>query len=466
MVNPDGELDQPRNKILDQLREIQTKASTVVQQLKNLPHEEEQRVTLYAQERIAKLHTLSSLDEPTRVRIEPTVSAAAREAHISEGRMTAIREFRAEHPWIRRFSNILIVITVGWLLLVWAVSAPLVSLTPDDQADAVFLAGAVFCAIILPFRRIIERPKGRYTSAKAALVSFFLAFTIAFTHGWWSAQILDITSNPVVQNWEPYQGRTVSTMHGAEMLVAMTKILFRVTFLMVIFESGKALLLNAGSAEPNASASAVLLDSILGLAWLLEEVTKEDSRDTAERDGEIKSQGYLSSPERKEFIERQESTAQFVESTWYKTARLKDHAANIEIRRISDGIATSIRRWKPVAAIGGRDEMNRMKDAFAIAVVNSADGDWSLLASDVSARELFSRRLARSLRRTLALLVLAGAVVLIFVRPFTWTEGLGQATVATPLMLVAVFLAGFIDPAIYDRMTPVTRLGAELLPKR
>jgi hypothetical protein len=66
----------------------------------------------------------------------------------------------------------------------------------------------------------------------------------------------------------------------------------------------------------------------------------------------------------------------------------------------------------------------------------------------------------------LGLSVLAVAVILVFMRPFSWSNGLGNAALAAPFMLAAVFFAGFIDPTIYDRMAPVTKLGSELLSKR
>ncbi|MGA5454752.1 hypothetical protein ACPCVO_50230 [Streptomyces umbrinus] len=415
---------------------------------------------------------MTALDEVTRVRIEPAISAAAREVHIGEGRITAIREFRAQHRWIRWLTNLMVVLAVWWVLLVWAISRPLSSLVPADQSDASAFAGVILFLVILPIRKLLDRRKVRSGPVMAALGVCGLTFFIAATRDWWIGGVLDLSAHPGIQAWHPYQGRSVGDMEGGAMLVAMSLILFRLTFLMLLFELGKAALLTAGAAPPSNSASAVLVDSFLEIAWHVDNVARRMRQDSSVvRDGDLDGEningyGYLSAPERSEILSRLESAAHFVEGYWYKTARLKDHAANIEVRRVADGIAASLRRWKPVAAVGGQEAVDRMREAFVVAVVNAAEGEWGLLASDVSARELLSRRLLKTVRRGLALSVLAGAVILVFVRPFSWTEGLGSAALAAPLMVAAVFLAGFLDPTIYDRMAPVTKLGAELLPKR
>ncbi|MEV6485126.1 hypothetical protein [Streptomyces sp. NPDC051576] len=466
MVSADGELGQPQRGTLERIRALQARIRSAMQQLRSLPEEGERRVERYAQERVEKLHALSSLDETVRSRIEATISATAREAHIGEGRMTTLREFRAQHRWMRWISNFLVAFILWWVLLVWAVSLPLAHLSPSDGSDATALAAVVFIFVISPFGKLLQRRNERYGALKSALVIVGFSALLALTRDWWIHEVLKLTADPAIQTWHPYDGRSTGGMEGGAMLAAMTKIWFRVSFLWFLIEGGKVMLLTAGTAAPSASASAVLVDSFLDVAWRLEDVAGRIRRDPGEGESLINAYEYLSSPERKQLVDQLESTARFVEGHWYKTARLKDHTVNIEVRRIADGIAASVRRWKPVLAVGGQEGLEEMRGAFALAVLNAADGEWGQLASDVSARELFSRRLFKVLRRMLALFVLAVAVVLVFVRPFSWSESMGNYAVAAPFMVAAALLAGFVDPTIYDRMGPVTKLGAELLPKR
>ncbi|MCX5094102.1 hypothetical protein OOK36_35620 [Streptomyces sp. NBC_00365] len=472
MVSTDGEMNPPRSGVLGWIRSFPERLRTAKQQLRSLPQAEQGRVERYALERLEKLRALSSLDEETRDRIEPAISRAAREAHIREGRITALREFRAEHRWIRWVSNLAITFILWWALLVWALALPLKSLPPADQSDTLVYAMFALILVFILFGKLLGRRNGRYGGIMAAVIVFCITTFVAVIRDWWITEILKLTANPAIQAWHPTKERPVADMAGGAILAAVSIITARVAVLILLLEAGRAAYLAAGTAEPNASASAMFVDSVLEIAWGLEvmvrDLGREDSANQvpSQEDSPVGSYEYLSSPDRKQLLERLENTAQFIEGHWHRTARLKDHAANVEVRRVADGIASSVRRWKPVAAIGGQDGMQEMRDAFAIALVNSAEGEWGLLAGDVSARELFSRRLIKLLRRILALLVIAATILATFVRPFDWMSGLGNAAVAAPLMVAAVFFAGFIDPTIYDRMAPAAKLGAELLPKR
>ncbi|WP_409057588.1 hypothetical protein [Streptomyces sp. SYP-A7185] len=406
------------------------------------------------------------MDEATRVRIEPVVSAAAYEVYGGEALLAVIREYRSQHRWVRWISNVVVAYLV-WNAARWALVGPLARLEPWDLSDAsVFTALALFL-IVLPARRLLDRNEGRFDRVRATAVVCGVALACLLTRGWWIPSVLEITAHPAIQSWEIYAGRGVGGMQGSVMLSAMAMILFRLTVLLLLIEVGRAMLRNSMSTTRSSLSSAILLTSLLEIAALLELQVREASTVPHTNGGgsDVGSYGFMVSSRREQLLDRLNAVARHAEGIWYTAMRSRDRVANLEIRKVADGIAVSVRRWIPVAAVGGQ-ELVQMRDAFTVAVVNAAEGEWGLLAGGVSARELLGKRVVKAVRRFLALLILAGAVVVVFVRPFSWTDNLGKAELAAPVMLAAVFLAGFADPTIYDRMSPVTKLGSDLLSKR
>lgn len=442
-------------------------ARATIGQLRSLPQEEERRLEEYATERVEKLRALSFVSAEIRWHIEPIVRRAARNAHIRENRAATFQQFRSEHRLFRWSLNLVTAFALYWLVAWWALSHSFRKVPQSDQSNSMFLTLVALPCLFFATRTLIGRREGYSSQIHTAVTVFGLTLTLVATHEWWIAQILEVTALPAIQSWQPGT-RPVADMAGAVMLERSSIALFRLATLILFLQVGRAVVMAGQTAKSTEYASATLLNSMLEIASQLEALVSKFDRECvspAEQDA-VTAHSYLWLPDRERIIELLETTARFAEGYWGKTTRVVDHVANVEIQRVADGIAASVRRWKSTAAIGGTYPLREMRDAFSIAVVNCAEGDWDLLARDVSEREVFSKRVMRVFRRILALTVLASGVLAILFRPFGWTKGLDSAAAAAPFMVAIAFIAGVLDPTIYDRLTPVTKLGADLLPKR
>ncbi|MGW3011109.1 hypothetical protein ACWC9R_20080 [Streptomyces sp. NPDC001219] len=432
-----------------------------------LPQEEERRLEEYAIERVERLRSLSSISAETRSRIEPVVSGAARNAHMRENRVSTFREFQSEHRWFRWISNVAVALLFYWLVFWWSLSLPLKEIPQADQSNAMFVTAVTLFILFFVARRLLSRREGYSGKIHVAASIFCFTLALAATREWWIEQVLKVTAIPAVQAWQP-GARPIADMAGSAMLERSSTALLRIATLILIYQVGRAIVMAGQTAKSMEYASATLLNSVLEIAAQLETLVCRLDREPAGppgRDG-VTAHSYLWLPDRENVIRLLETTARFAEGYWGKTARVSDHVVNVEMQRVAEGIAAAVRRWKRAAAVGGAINLKEMRDAFSIAVVNCADGDWDLLASEVSAREVLSKRLMKLLRRVLALAVLIAAILAVLVRPFFWTQGLSSPAAAAPFMVAAAFVAGILDPTIYDRMTPVTKLGSDLIPKR
>jgi uncharacterized membrane protein (DUF485 family) len=410
---------------------------------------------------------LSNLDTETKHRIEPVILRAARTAYVRENRTDTFEAFRNEHPifrWILNLSLFFIVyFVVGW----WAFSQPFEKVPLTDRTNASFGAAATLVILYLGTRRLIGRREGYSGRIKVAAAVFGMVCLLTATSDWWVSQLLRITALPSIQDWH-FGDRPIASMAGSAMLESTVTALVRMTLIYLFFEFGRAAVLAGQTARSQEYASATLLNSVLEIAAQLEETVANFSRQSessASQESTL-SYSYLWLPEREKLIRLLEKTARFVESYWGHNNRSVDYSVNAEIQRVADGIAAALRRWKPTAAVGGTENLQQMSSAFAIAVTNCADGEWTLLASEVSSREVLGKRVMKSIRRIIALSVLIAAILVTLLRPFDWTQGLKDPAVGTFFMLAAAFIAGLFDPTIYDRMAPATKLGSDLLAKR
>ncbi|MGW9079687.1 hypothetical protein [Streptomyces kronopolitis] len=432
-----------------------------------LLQEEERRLEEYSIERVERLRSLSSISAETRLRIEPVVSGAARNAYRRDSRVDAFQEFKSEHRWFHWISNAGVALLFYWLVIWWALSLPLRGMPQADQSNAMFLTAVTLSFLFFVARRLLRRREGYTGKIHVAASVFGLALTLAATREWWVEQVLKLTAIPAIQAWQPGV-RPIAEMAGAAMLERSSAALLRIATLILIYQVGRAIVMAGQTAKSMEYASATLLNSVLEIAARLEMLVCRLDLESTVPPGQcgVTAHSYLWQPDREEIVRLLETTARFAEGYWGKTARVSDRLVNVEIQRVAEGIAAAVRRWKHAAAIGGITNLKAIRDAFSIAVVNCADGDWELLASEVSAREVFSKRLTKFCRRVLALTVLVGAILAVLVRPFIWTQGLNNPAAAAPFMVAAAFVAGSLDPTIYDRITPVTKLGSDLLPKR
>lgn len=187
----------------------------------------------------------------------------------------------------------------------------------------------------------------------------------------------------------------------------------------------------------------------------------ETDDDSAFADAATGLRPWIASAERRRLVRKLEDLAQFVEGRWRRAIRTGDHAGDIEASRVADGIAARIRHWKPVAAMGG-PELQDMRKAFSVAVVNIADEYWRIMAAEVSSRDRLSRRLIRWARRIAAAIVLFGTWAVLTTKPFAWVVTTYETGMAPVLYVLAIAVATTLDPTTHDRVIGAIRQAGDL----
>ncbi|MFF8426600.1 hypothetical protein ACF07Y_15785 [Streptomyces sp. NPDC016566] len=222
------------------------------------------------------------------------------------------------------------------------------------------------------------------------------------------------------------------------------------------------------------SGTALLLDGLLEIAVLLERIVngypeyayprilRSGSRTKILEYGEPYDVPYVAQFERKELVRQIESLARLVEGKWRRAILTGDRQSDISLNDTTGRIAAALRRWKAVGALGG-EPLDEMRYAFAVAVINAADGNWHLLAAEqVSTRERVTRRVLRWARNGSSFLILIGLATFVASNPFGWSTSAAAAGTLVPVSLLVIHVAHFLDPKAGERLSGYTRLAAEL----
>ncbi|MGI5350183.1 hypothetical protein ACQEU8_18660 [Streptomyces sp. CA-250714] len=166
---------------------------------------------------------------------------------------------------------------------------------------------------------------------------------------------------------------------------------------------------------------------------------------------------YVASPQRVMLVASLLRIERIAQTSWKRELKTGDRESDVAVINNAEGIAESARRWRAVAARGG-DDLADMRSNFARALVDVAQGRWSSLASEVSPRDLTSRRILRVIRRALALGFMAASVLLIVVKPYGVLGGAPQPAIDSLLLVLAGTICLVIDPGIGQRVGAAANL--------
>ncbi|MGW0665334.1 hypothetical protein [Streptodolium elevatio] len=412
--------------------------------------------------RAEQLATLRHLDLGAEIRIRPAVVAAARILALPSTWSVQLRAYFVLYEGLY---------VVPGFVLFGLVFAGVVPGLPIPTGSAA--AGAMFLMVAITWyvTKLIGHAAGRlgtYGSAIAKLVIFAGLLTANLLLDRWFPMVVDKLNDSDVAGWGrgdtvvadlqfdigiPWALATAAAIAGLKLLYAAVHV---------------ALERAAPREADDVVQCAAVLTGFLDIALLLEglHIPDEDlvpapvprPRAVAEAteladNPERVPPPYITTEQRLELLRRLEHLADTVEGPWRRALRTGDAAADHEINRTADGIATAIRRWKTTAALGGRD-LELMREKFTAAVVNAADGEWTLLAADdITARERFGQRLRRRIQAVIATGLIVASLFIVIAKPFGLSSG---AAVIVSAMLA--YLGNLAAPRATDRLMTATRL--------
>ncbi|MGW3227288.1 hypothetical protein [Kitasatospora sp. NPDC001095] len=444
------------------------KLAQVRARIKAMPDDQKVLAERYGHDQQAALTLLPALDSVTRIRIGPAVREASLLAHKVRHQYAALESLLRDHGWLRKSAGAL---RFGGLLFLLGIILfqPIKKLGTDNPASTIAMyTGGGVCLLFLPLHRRMSRLNFRSSPifSAASLLSIGLAASTA--DDYWRRHT---SNNPSTHNTpQKVHQFDWSEANWHDVATGSTAMLTSFAVLLLIFEISLPLRrVTIELEDSKAIACAVVIDSLLEIALLLEAATrpKPPALTFIFSGEEIPPafQPYIASDQRAKVVEKLESLARYLEGPWERRLRPKDPAGGAEIRRVADGIAASVRSWKPTAAIGG-EKLGEMRDAFSEGLVDAVNGRWLELTREISAREALGKRVLRSVRRAAAISVFSSAVLLVFLQPFSWTHSLANPAAALPLMLCATVLAGFLDPTIFERAGAAVKLSNDVLSKR
>ncbi|WP_406125045.1 hypothetical protein [Streptomyces sp. NBC_00989] len=438
--------------------------------------------------RAMELGRLTDLDEATRDRTAPHVAAAARSQEMRSSWSRALSRLSFDFPALHFGLVVLYTITIGLGIFRWV----------GDGAPAAFLGtlftvtAVLFCICLIVVRFVTFLFGFLFGPAANLLTKLLLSVGCAGlgrSPDWWQDPLDRWKQQPDIASWER-NGTSVADFKLDGSIVNALGILAALYGCVVLYR----LIITAaqvfGPREPRRDlACAVMLDRFLDIALALQPPadnsqelaeqqeppssrapgTADDEEDETDDDSTFTDAGtglrpYIASAERRLLVRELEELAEFVEGRWRRAIRTDDHTGDVEANRVADGIAARIRHWKPVAAMGG-PELEDMRKAFTVAVVNIADEDWRIMAADVSSRDLLSRRLIRWTRRLAATIVLLGTWAVLTTKPFAWVTTADETGMAPVLYVLAIAVATTLDPAAHDRVIGAIRQAGELKSK-
>ncbi|MBL1110673.1 hypothetical protein JK361_40105 [Streptomyces sp. 5-8] len=227
-----------------------------------------------------------------------------------------------------------------------------------------------------------------------------------------------------------------------------------------IISAGSSLLYRAGPKEPADAvvASRMLLELLNLASWSQAALDRANGATEGFRP-------YIASDERRNMLRCLDRVAHVAEGNWRRSLKVGDHIADSAVADLGQGIAASARRWKTVASIGG-ERLEEMSQAFAAALLDASRGDWELLVSEVSGRELLRRRMLRITRHLIALSLMIGSAYVVLMDPFGWLGKTNSPTVGSFLLMLAAIVSVSIDPTIVERFANASKVTAHFTAKK
>ncbi|MFE2567473.1 hypothetical protein [Streptomyces mirabilis] len=263
---------------------------------------------------------------------------------------------------------------------------------------------------------------------------------------------------------KPYVSRSVYRVLEHADLCAAYALKWFLTCVLVAFafSAGGSLLHRIGPKEPaHAVATSRLILELMNLAlWSQAALDRLLMNPPSEG-----LRPYVASDERESIIRSLDLIARMAEGRWKRSLKVGDSISDSAVAALSEGIAASARKWKAVAATGG-ERLDEMNEAFARALVDASKGNWELLASEVSSRELLRRRLLRMVRRLFALAVMLVSASMVLVDPFNLLGKDSNPAIGSLLLTFAAILSVSIDPTIVERLGNASKMASNFSSKK
>ncbi|MFF7251185.1 hypothetical protein ACFZBU_45890 [Embleya sp. NPDC008237] len=455
-------------QILDQVRTdlvipLRNRARRARSDLLRLPAAHDARLDDFGEQRRRDLWSLRALDGATCTRLEPRLVDAGRIMSARVGWAATIEDFTRAHP-VTTFLPVSLLVFPLTPLMNWTPAA-----NPPSSSGVLAMVGVGFLLYLLADRLVrAAQALGRHGAGVCLLVLFVSGVIALRSRSRWMPDVRSWAQSPPVGDWH-WKGHTVAHLYPdlgvAWALTGVTAVLGVRLFARLC----RAVLdLFAPRQPKDAVRCAMLLLDFLDIALLLERLVPPAPQPPPDPTAAANTtmpnpvpaqipSTFVTSPERRELLDRLEALARTAEGPWRRALRTGDATADHELARIAFGIATRVRAWKSVAAVGGGG-LDDMRQAFALGVVNAADGEWTLMApEELTDRELLGRRLLRWARTALALAALVATMLLTSTNVLGFS--LGQSVL--PVGVLAWFLANALDSRVTERFGASQRLGAD-----
>jgi hypothetical protein len=466
--------------VLPNGREARKKLRTAIPNVDQFAETYRSQLREVEDEYSAELDRLSALDVETRARIRPAVVSAAVTCNLRWGWAAMIDDLIENH---------FALVGVGVVLFCATFIVPMISWFAGAPTTACWFWSAVVVVVAQTLIGGLLRLARRYGNSAelTARLLVMISADVTALHPWlWRPRVHALLSRWHAYAWFRDKGWHLSEVHPSFCLINAGVAVIMIgscPFLNVLL---RVILVRFGPQDSRETvACARIADGFFEIALFLEDVinpiASAEGEGLAESNSKRKSRkptigdeiaavraefpamtSFLVNEDRRALLRSLERLARQFEGPWRRAVMGGDTAAKLVVNRIATGAATAIRRWKPVAVVGGSG-LEEMRRAFALAVVNIADDEWEVLAADAAPREVLGRRLIRMARRIAATALMLGVVPLVLLAPSSWhlgTNGLGAMA-----CFMGILVALGLDPSLGDRYELVSKL-ANVLPGR
>jgi hypothetical protein len=432
--------------------------------------EQKEAIELLPEKRVTRLEAAADKEAQEVAKLQcidsesiPVVESAVRAAYWSNNSQaswsTVIREFSVEHPIYSLTASFIAFILSVKNLGPWLFGWEEMPGTPIGMA-AVPLAIESLIPMFLIHGRILAifRLINPWLPTAWRLISISGSIFLISWPGWrddFNRLIVNLGGGPSKDAGDVYKYADAILIHGLKFFV------FFVT-LRLIMASLRALTYRVGPREPDdAVFSSRMILELLNLARLSQEAADGPI-------GGVSREGfrpYVASQERRQILQSLDRFGRIAGGRWRKSLRVGDHTADAAVVGIGDGIAASAEKWKAVAATGG-ERLPEIKQVFSTALVDAARGNWELLATEVSHKELLRRRALKIARHWLALFIMLGSAYLVLLDPFSWSDKSTNPAINSLILIFAAVLSVTIDPTIVERLGNAAKVAGNFSSKK
>ena len=430
-------------------------ATQLVRQFRTMPEAGETVASEVAEERAAMVDTLTSIDDATRARIREPVADNARFLFSLQAASLPTRAL-VGRPLVELVSMAIYFIPPVGLFASTFLSIWNVSHVYGTGAPAATYARAGFVIALLAVAAVLIHRIFRYTRLGLAIITIILLIA-GQTEFYWRESVA-VWMEYAIAHWPP---SSISEWLGRGSAIPAITLGRRVVLLFTLPMTTQAIwdhvavritFTDRSLYKGPIAANALILGQLLNIAYSLESVVH----------GKSKGDGvYLDNNLRMKLLRELESLARYMESPWRRTMKTRNKQVDVALERQARGMAVAVRTWAPRIAIGGR-YLYEARDAFAVALVNAADGDWDLLAAEVEEKASRFRKAAKDARRLVVVIALAIASIYLTVNFMHIPNAAETSLIATWGLILLTYIISVIDPGFTDRIGAGIK-AAELL---